>query len=75
MSRNIKIKLNPIGRIYNIYTGTTSGTTTGLTCNNITDECDFTIPNSYNNNIMWIKCVTNDCSDQLLQIYIGDPPI
>lgn len=74
MSRGIKIKLNPIGITYDVYTGTTSGSTTGITCNDITSECDITIPDSYNDNTIWVKCVTNSCDDQLFEMYIGDPP-
>ena len=71
MARGIKLTLDPIGKVYDIYTGLTSGSTTGLTCNGIIDECQFEFSDGISEEYVWIKCVTTECGDQIFQVYIG----
>ena len=74
MSRSIKITLNPKNNVYNIYTGETSETTTGLTCSNVTDECEFEFPDSYDIDNIWIRCNSSGCTEQIFNVFIGSEP-
>lgn len=74
MSRTVAISFNPQNISYNIYTGLTNTTATGLTCNNVTSGCEFEFDDDFPYDYIWVKLISNICSEQIYQVYIGSRP-
>jgi len=71
MARNITIDFNPTGYTHDVYTGATSGTTTGIVCQNTITSCSFSIDDSYislSGNTIWVRITCDGCKDQYYPI-------
>jgi hypothetical protein len=71
MARNITIEFNPSGYSHNVFTGLTSGTTTGIVCQNVMTGCTFSINDSYvslSGDTVWVRITCDGCKDQYYPI-------
>lgn len=73
MIRYVRVQLNPTGFTYDIYSGTSISGITDLVCDDVTNFCDFPISNTISDTTIYLKLVSKDCVDQIVQVYIGPP--
>jgi hypothetical protein len=72
MPRNINIDFNPTGYTHDIYTGSTSATTTGVVCSGTTGSCLFVVDDTYisGSTTIWVKITCEGCKDQLYEVQL-----
>lgn len=72
MTRYVRIQLNPTGTTYNVYSGISISEINDLACANVIDYCDFSVSNSFTGDTIYIKLESDECVEQIIEIYIGD---
>ncbi len=76
MSNLVSIQFQPTIYPHNVYTGSTSGSTSGIICSAQTTSCSFTVDDTYkaSYNTIWLRIVSDEgCKEQLYQVLVNEP--
>jgi len=70
MSITVKVTLNPVDKIYDVYSGDTSNQINTLVCQSVIDTCEFDIPDTYLKQFIWVKLTTDNCDDKIYRVVV-----
>lgn len=76
MSNLVSIQFKPTTYPHNVYTGSTSGSTSGIICSAQTVSCTFTVDDTYKSSYdtIWLRIVSDEgCKEQLYQVFVNEP--
>lgn len=76
MSNLVSIQFQPTTYPHNVYTGSSSGSTSGIVCSAQTTSCSFTVDDTYkaSYNTIWLRIVSDEgCKEQLYQVLVNEP--